>query len=135
MAAWENANKYIDTMLNTLRFLYDWRDACRDDKGKVIHECFLSDPNLKAMERICYGIAAAIYHCVIVKGCTLMLLDWSQDINENHFSHARNWAGGSTDHPTEVQADSAVVGSSVMRILGPAALSKKANHKSVEREK
>jgi hypothetical protein len=113
-----NGVAYAAELLDTLRWIYEWKDSITDSNGVVKWEHFLTKETFKSMKYVCYSFAALIYQVPLAVGSTrgIVLKRINQDIVEHHFGHTRAGAG-STDAPTEFQCDKADQISQVIRYV------------------
>jgi hypothetical protein len=113
-----NGVAYAAELLDTLRWIYEWKDSITNKHGVVQWDYFLTRETFNSMQYICYSFAALIYQVPLAstRGIGIVLKRINQDIVEHHFGHTRAGAG-STDAPTEFQCDKADQISQVLRYV------------------
>jgi hypothetical protein len=84
-----NGVAYAAELLDTLRWIYEWKDSITDSQGVVKWEYFLTRETFKSMQYVCYSFAALIYQVPLgsTRGLGIVLKRINQDIVEHHFGH------------------------------------------------
>jgi hypothetical protein len=114
----KKAEQYAAELLDILRWIVEWKDACTGKDGKTSWEFFLTQETYDSFHYVCLSFASMLYYLAKGKGQTMILKRINQDVNEKHFCNTRV-AGGSTDNPCEAHANRSAINSHATRNLLP----------------
>ena len=110
----DTASQYADELLDILRWIFEWKDACTDVSGNVCWDCFLTQETFESFNYTCLSFASMLHYLCGKRGNSIKLRAINQDVVEKHFGHARAFAGN-TDNPVEKKLGHDVTTANMMR--------------------